>query len=244
MQRAFAAHLRDPLANPPPTDVAPERMAVYSKLFFNNVVSFLGGYFPVLASVLGEERWQSLVRDFYRVHSSHTPLFPQMPTEFLDYLEHERLKDIADDPPYLQQLAQYEWAEAAIMLAEASRSLASDPKGDTLRNRPVLADPAWLLHFHYPVHEIGPDNPRPERTEQPLYFLIFRNPDDKIVFLKLNPVSARLFELLHGNGELSGHAALLQIANELQHPQPEHVLADGKQILDQWRARQLIIGTR
>ena len=86
-QYEFAAYLRDPDNQPAPTDIEARRMAIYADLFFNNVRNFLGGHFPVLREILGEERWAMLVRDYYRDHQSHAPLFPDMPREFLDYLQ-------------------------------------------------------------------------------------------------------------------------------------------------------------
>lgn len=84
-QEMFAAHLRDPqrYAAPP---VAEERIAVYRELFFNNVRDLLAGNFPVLRRLLGRERWERLIRQFYRDHRSATPLFPELGREFLDWL--------------------------------------------------------------------------------------------------------------------------------------------------------------
>lgn len=244
-QRAFAAHLRDPAKNPPPDDIEARRMRVYSELFFNNMVRFLGGFFPVLVSVLGQHSWEALVRDFYRDHVSHTPLFPELPAEFLSYLELERASYSSDDPPYLYELAHYEWVEAALLLApDSTHEKAVDPNGDPLDACPVLAEPAWLLSYQYPVHEIGPDNPTPDPASQPYYFLVFRNSADKIVFLHFNPVSARLFELLQSEPEHTGRDALKQVALELQHPDPDKVVADGQFLLQQWQEKGLITGTR
>jgi hypothetical protein len=89
-QYAFAAYIRDPDNNPAPVDIEPRRMAIYRNLFFNSVRSLLGGTFPVLSDLLGEDRWALLIRDFYRDHQSHSPLFPDVPREFLHYLADER----------------------------------------------------------------------------------------------------------------------------------------------------------
>ena len=109
-QYAFAAHLRDPDNSPAPTDIEDRRMAIYRDLFINNVTSFLRQSFPVLADLMEEQRWKLLVKDFYREHKSHSPLFPDLPKEFLDYLANERdlgqHSDDQDDPPFLYELAQ------------------------------------------------------------------------------------------------------------------------------------------
>ena len=84
-QAMFAAHLRDPQHHAAPP-VAEERIAVYRELFFNNVRDLLAGNFPVLRRLLGRERWERLIRQFYRDHRSATPLFPELGREFLDWL--------------------------------------------------------------------------------------------------------------------------------------------------------------
>ena len=76
-QSAFAAHLRDPAANPPPPGIEPRRMAIYRDLFFNNIAGLLAANFPVIRRTLGEDAWRALVRRFYSTHRSRTPLFPE-----------------------------------------------------------------------------------------------------------------------------------------------------------------------
>ena len=61
-----------------PAGVEARRMKVYNELLYNNTESFLLGCFPVLRRCLGERRWNRLVREFFRVHRSHTPYFRQI----------------------------------------------------------------------------------------------------------------------------------------------------------------------
>ena len=118
VQSEFAAHIRDPETNPAPADIETRRMAIYNELFFNNVSNFLAGHFPILCQTLSEERWALLVRDYFRDHRSHSPLFPDMPGEFLQYLAEEREKGQQSDPeqdlPFMAELAHYEWVESAL----------------------------------------------------------------------------------------------------------------------------------
>ena len=64
-QYAFAAHIRDPEANPRPDDVEERRMAIYRDLFFNNVEGFLTNTFPVLRELMDDDHWMAMARDFY-----------------------------------------------------------------------------------------------------------------------------------------------------------------------------------
>ena len=245
-QYEFAAHLRDPQLNPAPTDVEERRMKIYRELFFNNVTKFLGGNFPITQKILGEDRWAALIRDYYRDHVSHSPLFPDMPREFLSYLAEERAQNPSaeSDPPFLYELAHYEWVESGLSLAtDPEPPGALDPDGDLLEKPPVLQQPAWLLAYNFAVNEIGPDNQPDAPADQPLHYLVIRDASDKVKFIKLNIVSARLYELLHNDKQLTGRAALELIAAELQHNDPAAVLASGLKILEQWRDADIIVGT-
>ena len=97
-QYEFAAHIRDPEHAPVPVDVEDRRMGIYRELFYNNVESFLSGTFPVLRRILNDSRWHALVRDFFARHHSRTPLFLEIPREFLNWLEHERSPQPGDLP--------------------------------------------------------------------------------------------------------------------------------------------------
>jgi hypothetical protein len=247
-QLEFAAHLRDPLVNPAPADIEDRRMDIYRSLFINSITSLLSGSYPVLKDLLGDDRWRMLVRDFYRDHSSRTPLFPEVSREFVDYLANERpdgkKSDTEQDPPFLYELAHYEWVEAGLKFADDPQPDSRvNPAGDSLEERPVTSELAWLFAYRYPFHEIGKDNQPDEPAAQPQHYLIYRNTDDAVKFIKLNIISARLFELLSTDEVLTGRTALQTIATELQHPDPTKVIEAGAAILTQWRKLGIIIGT-
>jgi hypothetical protein len=79
-------------------------------------------------------------------------------------------------------------------------------------------------------------------AEQTTYLLVYRDPDDEVGFIELNPVSARLLALLQEDTKLSGRQALEQIAAELQHPNPDVVIDGGRQILQEWQQRGIVRG--
>lgn len=245
LQTGFAAHIRDPQKSPAPDGIEDRRMAIYRELFFNNIRSFLSTNFPVLHSLYDAAGWDTLCRDFYRDFQCQAPLFPEIPREFLRYLQEGR-GDRADDPPFMLELAHYEWVELALSIAEteaeASAAIATD--GDLLQGCPLLSPLAWALCYSFPVHRIGPDFQPQVPDDQPTYLLVYRNADDDVVFIELNPVSARLFALLQDNPNLSGLQALQQISAELAHPDPDVVIAGGLQILEQWRQRGIVLGPR
>lgn len=243
-QYAFAAHLRDPALHPAPADVDDRRMAIYRDLFFNNVRDFLAGTFPVLRRIHDDDAWTRLIRDYFSRHQAHSPLFLQMPQEFLRYLEEER-GEVPGDYPFLQELAHYEWVELAVSIDPREvDDTPSDPEGDLLEGVPVLSPLAWPLAYRFPVHRIGPDDLPAAPPEQPTYLVVYRDRGDRVGFLELNPVTARLLELLQGEDPPTGRAALDGIAAALNHPQPQVVVDGGLAILRDLRARDIVLGTR
>ena len=248
-QYEFAAHIRDPEHKPAPDDIEDRRMGIYRELFYNNVEGFLSNSFPVLRKLMDDDSWHAMARDFYARHQCHSPLFLEIPREFLNYLQQERT-DRADDLPFLRELAHYEWVELAVSVAEAGdaenrcrETVFTASGGDLLDAIPVVSTLAWPLSYRYPVHKISPEFIPTTPGEQATYLLVYRDPDDEVGFMELNPVSARLLALLQEDTTLSGRQALEQIAAELRHPNPEVVIEGGRQILQEWQQRGVVLGT-
>jgi hypothetical protein len=243
-QVEFAAHLRDPDQQPAPADVEDRRMQIYRDLFFNNISSFLANTFPVLRGCVSDEVWRTWIRDFYRDHASRTPLFTKLSREFVTYLAKERDPQ-PNDLPFMSDLAHYEWIEAELAMSpDPSPDASIDPQGDLLDGRPALSPLAWAFGYRFAVNEIDRDNQPTEPLDAPLHFLVYRDENDRVKFVKLNIVSARLFELLDTHPELSGREALEAIASELQHPKPDAVIEGGRAILDKWHELGVLPGTR
>lgn len=237
-QRAFARHLRDPQHTPRPAGVPARRMAVYNELLFNNICGFLDSCFPVARATLGEARWRRLNRTFFRDWPSHTPWFREIPREFVRYLSETEIKQPL--PAWLAELAHYEWVELAVDIMD-SATPDHDAQGNLLIGRPVLNPCLMNLAYQWPVHKIGPDY-RP-RKQQPIQLLVYRDSNDEVQFVASNPVTARLVGLLE-NETLTGRAACLRIAEELQHPKPETLVAHGLAMLEQLRQQGIILGIR
>ena len=244
LQRRFAAHLRDPASAPPPDGLEDRRLQVYRDLFINNVSGLLAGTFPVLHAILGPERWGQLARDFYREHRCHTPLFLEISREFLDYLADER-PAAAGDPPFLCELAHYEWVELALTVAEEDiTAVPADPQGDLLRGVPVPSPLAWPLAYRYPVHRISPEWQPTEPPAEPSFYIARRDRDDRVGYLHVNAVTLRLLERLQQEPGLTGFEQLQALAREL--PQLEHaaVIAGGTAALQEFLAADVVLGTR
>ena len=243
-QYAFAAHIRDPQRVDRPEDVEDRRMGIYRELFYNNVQDFMASSFPVLRKLYTDDDWHALIRDYFAKHRAHTPLFLQMPQEFLRYLESERGSRPAD-PPFLWELAHYEWVELALSIdTREIETSGVDPDGDLLAGVPVMSPLAWPLVYQHPVHLIGPEFTPLEPPAQPSYLVVYRDRSDDVGFLEMNPVTARLVELLSGDEPPSGEEALGRIAAEMGHPNPDVVTQGGLQILQDLKSRDVVLGTR
>lgn len=244
IQYAFSAHIRDPEANPRPENIEARRMNIYTELFYNNVEDFMASTFPVLRSLHDDANWHALIRDYFARHHAGTPLFHEMPREFLKYLEQER-EPTESDFPFMLELAHYEWVELALSVSEQQADVATiDNHGDVLEGSPVLSPLAWPLSYQFPVHKISPAYLPDEPPEQPTFLVVYRDHTDDVHFLEINPVTAHLLQLITEGSDRSGRQQLEAIAEQLQHPEPEVVIAGGRQILDNLHARGIILGVK
>jgi hypothetical protein len=129
-------------------------------------------------------------------------------------------------------------------LALADEAIAAegvDAGGDLLDGAPVLSPLAWTLGYRYPVHRVAPEF-RPE-AEEPTFLLVYRDRDDEVRFLELNPVTARLLELLREAPGSTGRQLLERIAVEIGHPDRRVVIDAGEEVLQDLRRRDVIVGS-
>ena len=244
LQTRFAAHIRNPQAVAAPEDIEDRRMAIYRDLFFNNISGFLSGNFPVLKSLYTDTAWTRLCREFYSEYHCHTPLFPELPREFLQYLQDHR-QDHEGDPPFLLELAHYEWVELALSLDEAEiDDIYVNPDGDLLSGTPVLSPLAWPLSYQYPVHQIRVEHQPQTPPNEPTHLLVWRQPDFTIKFMQLNDISLLLVQKMKEEPALSGLELLTAIATFMNHPKPEVVIQGGTALLNELKQKQVILGTR
>lgn len=209
VQEQFTQLIRDKQMKNTIGDIKDERIGVYRRLVHNNITSFLETGFPVINNILRSDHWQHLVDDFIKSHPAHSPLFQEISLAFLHYLqERQPLKEIY---PYLYELAHYEWAELALDIAcDEITTLYQESKPDLLNQQPVVSPLAWLLAYNYPVHTIAANNRYP--APEPTYIIVYRDRTHEVGFVVVNPISAKLLELLQQNEQQTG----LQVLEQLQ----------------------------
>lgn len=237
-QLAFTAHIRDPKANKKPAKVKDERMAIYREIVFNNLFGSVSACFPVCQQVLGKRAWQKLVRQFFSKYQATTPIFREIPQQFLHFLKTNK-----NLPNYLEQLAHYEWAELAVntMLIEPA-TVSIDI--DLLDEKPVLAAANMLLEYDYAVHKITKKHNKKHNliVVEKTYLLVFRNLQNQVKFIALNPSAFQLLDLI-ANNHLTGKQALMRLAEALNYTNVDAIIEFGAEILADLHNQQAIIGS-
>lgn len=240
VQLTFSAHIRNPETNPPPEDVEPRRMNIYTGLFYRNIESFLASAFPVAKQCMAQG-WHDLVRAFVHQHASNSPYFLEISQEFLTFLSERGLDGL---PPFLLELCHYEWVELALDVAtETLDDVDIDAVLEgTLPDRLQLSPLAQPLSYTFPVHTIGPDHQPDTPGAAPAFLVVYRDPTDKVRFMETNPLSQRLLVLVDEAGIA---AAVEQVHAELRETGRDmalatvHTQADG--ILRQFVERTILL---
>lgn len=246
LQQALASHLREPESCPAPDGADGERIAVYRRLFFKNVAGFIGRAFPVLRQLYNRNDWQRLVRHFYAHHHCQTPYFRRIPKEFVDYLAKERGQQ-KGDPPFLHELAHYEWIELSLSIAkEPAQKKMVDAEGDLLSGRPVLTPLIRRLTYSWPVHKIRTGFQPQQPSLQPYYYLVYRDRDYRVRFLHVGQVSSLLVNNIKTHPRHSGQehvrAALRQSVFAADHADASDLIEQGRQLLGRLREKDILLG--
>ncbi len=246
VQAGFTAHIRNPAEVAIPAGIEGRRMKIYNDLVYNNIEGFLSGGFPVLYKLHREEDWHRLVRDFVCNYRCESPYFLEIAQEFLNYLMQTRTPTPVD-PPFMLELAHYEWVELALDVAvETIPGKQEFPlETDTLDAVPVLSPLVWSLQYSFPVHLIGPGFEPDAPPAEPTYLVVYRNRDDDVNFIESNAATARLLELLVDNPlNLSGRELLQQLADEMNADSLTPVVEFGARMLAEFQQQDILAGYR
>jgi hypothetical protein len=190
------------------------RAQVYRDLIFANLSTLLSGTFPVLIKILGDEQWRTLVRIFLRDYRAQTPKFGEIAKEFIEFLaaEPQALSE-GTWPPFMVELAHYEWVEMALQQSDAEPLAPSDAA--LILERPLQVSPlAWPLAYGWPVQLVGPDFQPEAAPAQPTLLLVRRAEDWSVKFSELSPLAWRLLQRIEAFPELDGQAQLEGLAVE------------------------------
>ncbi|KTD48166.1 hypothetical protein Lqui_2082 [Legionella quinlivanii] len=188
------------------------RINLYHNLVFSSFNDLIKPCFPVLKSILSVSLWEELIRDFIQKHPVSTPLFYQIPGEFVRFLQESA--NLSRHPPFLADLAHYEWMELVIELAVEEQIPVI--KVPPLRSVFRFSSTAAMRHYHYPVEQIS-QNYLPQQPEDS-FLIIWRDANDKVEFMK---ISAFVYHLLnHMTESKTSASSTLDLEN---HPQREEL---------------------
>lgn len=238
-QQRFSAYIRDPINNPAPKDVKKQRIDTYRELFFNNVEGFLSSNFPVLKKILNDSQWNELAQDFFAHHQCKSPYFSEIPEEFIEFLQNER--DNPNDYPFMLELVHYEWIEMALSISKESLPPLIEYQSDLSELCISLSPLALSLAYEYPVQLISPDNLPTEKSEQATYLIVYRDWDDEVLFIQTNPITFALLQILEASPNISVESLLMQLAKEMQLPEPETIMPHGLEIIQNLIQKSIIV---
>lgn len=241
VQASFAAHIRDPEHHILPSGIEPRRMKIYTELFFNSISDLLANGFPIIKSLFDDEGWDQIIRQFMIEHECSTPYFLELGQELVAWLELQIPN--GELPPFLYELAHYEWVEVGLDTDEAEPDWSNiDTNGDLLDGVPVLSPLAWSLAYSYPVHQIGPNFQPDKPSPEPTYIVVYRDRLDKVCFMQSNAATAALLEVIGQHSELTGREVLAQLAEQMSHPDTEQLTKAGIDILASLQKFGIILG--
>lgn len=239
LQKSFTEHLRNPDHVPVPRGLDERRMGIYSELIFNNVSSLLSDFFPVIYSILAEEDWDRMVRDFFVSHQSQTPYFMELSGEFSQYLAGSQL--LSDFPGYLTELAHYEWIELALFTMD--EELPEDSIGtDQLLDVPLSLSPlAQPIAYQYPVHRISPEFQPGAPGDEPTCLLVLRDGDDSVRFFELQLLSFQLLHEIQQNPGLIVRDWLSAVSDEINSQEKSQFVSNGLTLLQSFNEHRIFI---
>ncbi|BDF94770.1 DUF2063 domain-containing protein [Pseudoalteromonas sp. KAN5] len=213
-QNAFMAHIRNPQRQAKPDGIEDRRMAIYRDLFFNNINGFISSGFPVLKTLYCDDDWLQLIRRFFAEHDCQSPYFLDIAAEFVAYLSSDYTFQ-ASDPVFMLELAHYEWIELDVSIVQTD--LMECPiTGELCEAALYLSSSARNLSYQFPVQHISADFQPQQPSEQPHYFVVYRDIDDEVQFLATNAMTALLLSIIDSTPGIQLSALVAQVAQHAQ----------------------------
>lgn len=194
VQQNFMDCIKDPSLQPP-EGIEARRMKIYRELFFNNIDGFISNAFPVLKSLYKEQDWLDIVQKFFITHDCHTPIFLEISQEFLLFLQTE-YETTEIDPPFMLELAHYEWLELAVAVAQDNVKHRLITASDIENIKLCVAATAQVAQYAYDVQHISPEYQPQQVAGEAQFFCIYRDDNDEVSFLHLNPLTAQVLAYL------------------------------------------------
>ncbi|MDD2943247.1 MAG: DNA-binding domain-containing protein [bacterium] len=176
-------------------DTRVERLPVYRRLVFNQVINTLKRTYPLTAAIFSEEIFKEMAEEFFSRHECHSPFLWRMPEDFYKYAVYARWHEKYSSPALLDLLL-LEWLEIDVFMMPDFAIPKLKPQGGLAEDILVLNPHHRLNHFQYPVFSRSLD----DATKTPgNYFLVtYRHMETlKVRFMSLPPIYALAIESLN-----------------------------------------------
>lgn len=236
-QLAFGKYVRDPNTEALPSGIPPRRAQVYESLLINNVSGFINACFPVCRKLIEAGIWQNLCRAFFRDWRSQTPYFRDIPGEFLLYLqqlqEMQQSELLHQLPPWLLQLAHYEWAELNVDVSDDDAD--QPPVGLSVRGS------VMNLAYQWPVHRISVEF-QPEQPSE-TFLVVLRNTQHKVSFIEINAATYVLIDQIQQQA-LPREAVVQRLSEVLQRQCDAAFAVHVNAMIDDLIQREVLVETK
>jgi hypothetical protein len=174
-------------------------------------------------------------------HRNTSKLHRDIAREFVIYLQ--SLSSFPRGYNFLPSLADYEYAEILVDLAEDDDFSYVDIDGDILNAKPYITGASYLGVYDYPVNDLSEDYIVTDKLDSPICLLVYRNRDDEVKFFQLNELSAALLEMLELNEVASGGEAIELLAHHTGNRHDDEFLQTGMDTLKKFYTSGVILGT-
>lgn len=148
-QTALGAYAKSGRKKPETT--IPENTYQYRRLIFNNILDIICNTFPISCQYIGHQKWFKIINSFFNSHRCQTPIFWQIPKEFLDFLKLENNPLIQDFHPALTNLMELEWIELEVFMMPNENIPPFIKTGNLDKDKLVLNPELKIIPLNYPV---------------------------------------------------------------------------------------------
>lgn len=232
-QESYSQYLRAPSKHSLPPGIPVRRSEVYESLLFNNISGFINKCFPVAKTLFGAEQWPHLIRAFYEQWQCRTPIFSQIPKEFVGFID--SAPPLNHIPAWLPELLHYEWLELEVELDDPDHGQPLDSGDDRIFTNPTLR----MHGYEWPVHKLSPSF-LPSEPE-PVILCVYRTKQWEVRFMEINSVTAMLLQLLEQQPQ-TAQSALAHLTDQLPQLAPAQVHHFGSELIAQLLLADVLTG--
>ena len=127
-----------------------DKSELYHSLVVGSISSVISPCFPVLTSILSEQQWQIIVKEFLTKYQHDTYLYNRLAYDMVKFLQQHNITEY----PFSAELAHYEWIELEISLIDEQPENMPDLSNSLLTTSFQLSNLARILNYQYDVENI------------------------------------------------------------------------------------------